>query len=54
MTSLSWPIQESELEGNMIGSHGEASSTISGISNFNTVQTTQKQEGNTFNDQEFI
>jgi len=58
MTSLSWPIQASELEGNMIGSHGEASSTISstisGISNFNTVQTTQKQEDHTFNDQEFI
>jgi hypothetical protein len=44
MTSLGWPIQASELEGNMIGSHGEASSTINStineISNFNTVQTT--------------
>jgi len=47
-----------ELEGNMIGSHGEASrtisSTISGISSFNTVQTTKKQEAHTFKDQEFI
>jgi len=47
-----------ELEGNMIGSQGEASRTInstsSGISSLNTVQKTQKQETHTLKDQEFI